>query len=130
MAGLNTDMKILVLDPFPTMRKIIKSVLKQIGYENVIEADSDKSALSEIRDNPNVELVICDWDLPSSKGVEFIKSIRTDNKSKISFLVVTSETEKDHLSSYLKSGTDSYIVKPFNAASMQDKIEKIFSNRK
>jgi two-component system chemotaxis response regulator CheY len=125
------DIHILVVDDFPTMRKIVKSVLKQIGYNNISEAEDGQLALEYLRANGNIDFVVSDWNMPNMTGIELLKSVRADPKLKsIPFLMVTAEADKDNIVEAVKSGVNNYIVKPFNAATMKEKIEKIFANKK
>jgi two-component system chemotaxis response regulator CheY len=122
-----TDINILIVDDFPTMRKIVKSVLKQLGYQNVVEAEDGQIALNMLRSNPQIEFVVSDWNMPNMTGIELLKSVRADAKLKhLPFLMVTAEADKDNIVEAVKSGVSNYIVKPFNAATMKEKIDKIF----
>jgi two-component system chemotaxis response regulator CheY len=125
------EIKILVVDDFPTMRKIVKQVLRQLGYNNVVEAEDGDMALSVLRQNKDVQFIISDWNMPNKTGIEFLKSVRADASFKtLPFLMVTAEADKENIVEAIKSGVSSYIVKPFNASTLKDKIEKIFANRR
>lgn len=128
MAMPKPEINILVVDDFPTMRKIVKSVLKQLGYYNIREAEDGQMALSVLRDETNnIEFVISDWNMPNMTGIELLKSVRTDAKLKhLPFLMVTAEADKDNIIEAVKSGVSNYIVKPFNATTMKEKLDKIF----
>jgi two-component system chemotaxis response regulator CheY len=117
-------MRVLVVDDFATMRKIIKNVLKQISIENVVEAESGKHALSVMK-NDQVDLIISDWIMPEMTGIEFLKACKSDDVYKtIPFIMVTAEAQKDNIMEAIKSGVDNYIVKPFTPDKLKDAIEK------
>lgn len=125
------DLKILVVDDFPTMRKIVRQVLRQLGYNDVQEAEDGGSALKILRQKPDIQFVISDWNMPNVTGIELLKSVRADpNLKGLPFLMVTAEADKENIVEAVKSGVSSYIVKPFNAATLKEKIEKIFANRR
>lgn len=126
-----TNLKILVVDDFPTMRKIVRQVLRQLGYNDVQEAEDGESALKILRQKPDIQFVISDWNMPNVTGIELLKSVRADpNLKGLPFLMVTAEADKENIVEAVKSGVSSYIVKPFNAATLKEKIEKIFANRR
>jgi len=131
MALPGFDMKILVVDDFPTMRKIIRQVLSQIGYTDVIEASDGLLALDVLKNNKDVQFIISDWNMPKMTGVELLKAIRANPTHRdVPFLMVTAEADKENIVEAVKNGANNYIVKPFNAATLKDKIEKVFSNRR
>ncbi|MCX7856715.1 MAG: response regulator [Deltaproteobacteria bacterium] len=117
-------MKVLVVDDFATMRKIIKNVLKQIDIESVTEAENGKQAL-EILKNEKFDLIISDWIMPEMTGIEFLKACKGDeNIKKIPFIMVTAEAQKSSVIEAIKSGADNYIVKPFTPEKLKEAIEK------
>jgi two-component system, chemotaxis family, chemotaxis protein CheY len=117
-------MKVLVVDDFATMRKIIKNVLKQINLEDVVEAESGKHALAVLK-NDAVDLIISDWIMPEMTGIEFLKACKGDDAYKgIPFIMVTAEAQKDNIMEAIKSGVDNYIVKPFTPDKLKDAIDK------
>jgi two-component system chemotaxis response regulator CheY len=117
-------MKVLVVDDFATMRKIIKNVLKQINIENVLEAENGKHALTVLK-NDTVDLIISDWIMPEMTGIEFLKACKADeNIKKIPFIMVTAEAQKDNIMEAIKSGVDNYIVKPFTPDKLREAIDK------
>jgi two-component system chemotaxis response regulator CheY len=131
MAMPPPDLKILVVDDFPTMRKIVRQVLRQLGYNDVQEAEDGEAALRILRQKPDIQFVISDWNMPNVTGIELLKSVRADPALKsLPFLMVTAEADKENIVEAVKSGVSSYIVKPFNAATLKEKIEKIFANRR
>ena len=128
MTAHSPNMTILVVDDFTTMRKIMKTVLKQIGYVNFIEAEDGKKALEILQNNSSVEFVVSDWNMPNMTGIELLKCVRKDPKLKhLPFLMVTAESNKEDILEAVKAGVSNYIVKPFNAATLKEKLEKIFS---
>jgi two-component system, chemotaxis family, chemotaxis protein CheY len=117
-------MRVLVVDDFATMRKIIKNVLKQINLEDVVEAESGKHALTVLKNDP-VDLIISDWIMPEMTGIEFLKACKGDDAYKgIPFIMVTAEAQKDNIMEAIKSGVDNYIVKPFTPDKLKDAIDK------
>ncbi|MCL4497127.1 MAG: response regulator [Candidatus Acidulodesulfobacterium ferriphilum] len=124
--ALDLSMKILVVDDFSTMRRIIKNILKQIGFANVDEAENGQVALSKIADG-NYDFVISDWNMPEMNGIELLKSVRANETTKdLPFLMVTAEAKKENVVEAVKAGVNNYIVKPFTAETLQEKISKIF----
>ena len=124
----STSIQILIVDDFPTMRKIVRTVLKQLGFTNIAEAEDGVKALEYLKKNNKIEFVISDWNMPNMTGIELLKEVRRDTKLRhLPFLMVTAEAEKDNIVEAVKSGVSNYIVKPFNAATLKQKIEKIFT---
>jgi two-component system chemotaxis response regulator CheY len=124
--ALDLSMKILVVDDFSTMRRIIKNILKQIGFSDIDEAENGQVALSKLNDN-SYDLVVSDWNMPEMTGIELLKAVRaTDGIKDIPFLMVTAEAKKENVVEAVKAGVNNYIVKPFTAEVLQEKIEKIF----
>lgn len=126
-----TDLKmqILVVDDFATMRRIIKNILRELGYENIFEADSGLAAL-EILKKENINFIISDWNMPQMSGIELLKAIRNSESWKdIPFLMVTAEGQKENVLEAAKNKVSNYIVKPFTAEILKEKINKIFANR-
>jgi len=123
----DSKMRILVVDDFATMRRIVKNILKQLGYENIVEAEDGKAAL-RILENQQVDFIVSDWNMPNMSGLELLKVVRADEKLKeLPFLMVTAEALKENIVEAVKSGVSNYIVKPFTAEVLKEKIEKIFS---
>ncbi len=117
-------MKVLVVDDFATMRKIIKNVLKQINIDNILEAENGKHALGVLKNEP-VDLIISDWIMPEMTGIEFLKACKGDETiKKIPFIMVTAEAQKDNIMEAIKSGVDNYIVKPFTPEKLREAIDK------
>jgi two-component system chemotaxis response regulator CheY len=131
MAIGRPDMKILVVDDFPTMRRIVKTLMRQNGYNNFVEAEDGVQGLKVLESNPDVEFVVSDWNMPNMSGLEFLKAVRSDSRfAQLPFLMVTAESEKDNIIEAVRNGVSSYIVKPFTGAALQEKLTKIFSTRK
>ena len=124
--ALDKNMKILVVDDFSTMRRIVKNILRQLGFVNIIEADDGSTAL-EILQREKMEFVVSDWNMPKMTGLELLKAIRADDALKhIPFLMVTAEAQQENIIEAVKSGVSNYIVKPFTAETLSQKINQIF----
>ncbi len=124
MADLS--MKILVIDDFATMRKIIKNLLTQLGYKNIFEADDGTTAL-ELLKSDKFDFIISDWNMPKMSGLELLKTAKADENLKtIPFMMVTAEALKENIIAAIQAGASDYIVKPFNAATLEGKIKSIF----
>lgn len=122
----NKNMKILVVDDFATMRKVVRNILRQLGYENVIEAENGEEALRMAKSS-DLGLIISDWNMPVMTGLEFLKEIRSDEKTKsIPFLMVTAEALKENIIQAIQSGANNYIVKPFSPQIFEEKMKAIF----
>ena len=122
---VNKNLKILIVDDFATMRKVIRNLLKQGGFENVAEAEDGAAALKVLKSQP-VDFVISDWNMPNMSGLELLKAVRADEELKgLPFLMVTAEALKDNVVAAVKAGVSNYIVKPFTAEVLNEKIEKI-----
>ena len=120
------NMKILIVDDFPTMRRIIKNLLKDLGFENVDEAEDGAMGLEKLR-NGNFEFVVSDWNMPNMDGLEMLKAIRADaTLSKLPVLMVTAEAKKENIIAAAQAGANGYVVKPFTAATLEEKLNKIF----
>lgn len=120
-------MKFLVVDDFSTMRRIIKNLLRDIGYTDVVEAEDGKLALSQIK-NGQIDFVVTDWNMPNMTGLELLKEIRKDKGfDELPVLMVTAESRKEQIVEAAKSGVNGYIVKPFNAQTLREKLDKILN---
>ncbi|MDD3581891.1 MAG: response regulator [Desulfobacca sp.] len=130
MSGsLYVNKKVLVVDDFSTMRKIVRNVLKQIGFEDIVEAENGASALAVIR-NEKIDLVVTDWNMPQMDGLELLENIRANDKTKdLPVLMVTAEGMKENVITAVKAGVDNYVVKPFTAETLSEKLEQIFKKR-
>lgn len=122
---MDKNIKILVVDDFATMRKVIKNLLKQVGYENNVEAEDGVLALRVLK-SQKIDLVISDWNMPNMTGLELLKAVRADEDLKTTpFLMVTAEALQDNVIAAVKAGVSNYIVKPFTAEVLNEKITKI-----
>ncbi len=120
------NMKILVVDDMSTMRRIVKNILKQLGFANMEEAENGQEALAKLRAD-SYGFVVSDWNMPVMAGIEMLRAIRADETLKhIPVLMVTAEAQKENLIEAIQAGVNNYIVKPFTAEVMQEKIGKIF----
>lgn len=125
---MDKGMKILVVDDFSTMRRIVKGSLKQLGFENIIEAEDGRIAFQALQ-KENFGLIISDWIMPNMTGIELLKSVRADDKLKnIPFIMVTAEGNKEKVLEAVKAGVSNYIVKPFTPQTLQEKLERIFKH--
>jgi two-component system chemotaxis response regulator CheY len=127
---VNKKMKILVVDDFATMRKVIRNLLKQSGYENITEAEDGVQAMNVLK-STKIDFVISDWNMPNMTGIELLRAVRSDNDlCAMPFLMVTAESLKENVVEAVKAGVSNYIVKPFTAEVLGEKIEKILDNIK
>lgn len=123
---MDLNMKVMIVDDFATMRRILRNILKQIGFKNIIEADDGKNALKELK-KEKVDLIMCDWNMPEMPGIELLKNVRSDDELKdIPFVMVTAEAQKDNIVEAVKSGVSNYVVKPFTAETITEKLNKVF----
>ncbi len=120
------NLKFLVVDDFSTMRRIVRNLLKELGFTNVDEAEDGVVALAKLR-NGNFQFVITDWNMPNMTGIELLKNIRADAELKgLPVLMITAEAKKENIIVAAQSGASGYIVKPFTAAVLEEKLNKIF----
>ena len=125
----DTKMSILVVDDFATMRRIVKNILKQLGYENIHEADDGTSAL-EVLKREKIDFIISDWNMPQMSGIDLLKTVRaTEEWKDLPFLMVTAEGQKENVIEAVKNKVNNYIVKPFTPETLKEKIGKIFEGR-
>jgi two-component system chemotaxis response regulator CheY len=121
-----SNMKILVVDDMVTMRRIVKNILKQLGFANVDEAENGQEALQKLRAD-TYGFVVSDWNMPVMTGIDMLRAIRADEKLKTTpVLMVTAEAQQSNLIEAVQAGVSNYIVKPFTAETLQEKISKIF----
>lgn len=119
-------MKILVVDDFSTMRRIIKNLLRDLGFQNVSEADDGNTALPMLQ-NGDYDFVVTDWNMPGMQGIDLLREIRADeNLCHIPVLMVTAEAKREQIIAAAQAGVNGYIVKPFTAATLKEKLDKIF----
>jgi len=123
---LKKDIKILVVDDFSTMRRIIKNLLRDLGFTNVDEADDGKTALPILKQG-GVDFLITDWNMPGMNGIDLLKKVRSDPElASIPVLMVTAEAKREQIIAAAQAGVNGYVVKPFTAAVLKEKIDKIF----
>jgi len=123
---LDKNMKILVVDDFATMRRIIKNLLRDIGFSNITEADDGSSALPLLQ-NGDFDFLVTDWNMPGMPGIELLKAVRASPKlAKLPVLMVTAESKREQIIAAAQAGVNGYIVKPFNAVTLKEKLDKIF----
>ncbi len=126
MPVLDPEKTVLVVDDFPTMRRIVKTLLKQLGFKTFLEAEDGEQGYKVLKENPDIGFVVSDWNMPKMTGLEFLKTLRATDKYKdIPFLMVTAEAEKENIIAAVKSGVSNYIVKPFTAVTLKEKLDKI-----
>ncbi len=123
---MNKDMKILVVDDFSTMRRIIKNLLRDLGFKNTTEADDGTTALPMLQKG-TFDFLVTDWNMPGMQGIDLLIAIREDPElSSLPVLMVTAESKREQIIEAAKAGVNGYIVKPFTALTLKEKIEKIF----
>jgi two-component system chemotaxis response regulator CheY len=123
---MDLGMKVLVVDDFATMRRIVRNILKQLGFTNIVEADDGTTAL-EIMKSDKIDLVLCDWNMPKVSGLDLLKQMKADSDLKdIPFLMITAEAQKQNIIEAVKTGVSNYIVKPFTADTIAEKLKKVF----
>jgi two-component system chemotaxis response regulator CheY len=119
-------MKVLVVDDFSTMRRIVKNLLRDLGFTNISEADDGSTALPMLKEG-SFDFVVTDWNMPGMQGIDLLKAIRADaNLSHIPVLLITAEAKKEQIVMAAQAGVNGYIVKPFTAATLNAKLDKIF----
>ena len=124
--ALDKNMKVLVVDDFSTMRRIVKNLLRDLGFTNISEADDGSTALPMLKEG-SFDFVVTDWNMPGMQGIDLLKAIRADsNLSHIPVLLITAEAKKEQIVMAAQAGVNGYIVKPFTAATLNAKIDKIF----
>jgi len=133
--SIKANMKILVVDDMATMRKIIKNMLNKIGFTNIVEADDGATGLpqvdSAIELGEPIEFIISDWNMPNMSGLDFLKKLRArEDTKKLPFLMITAEAEQSNVITAVQAGVNNYIVKPFSAQTLKEKIDKIFNTAK
>ncbi len=122
------NLKFLVVDDFSTMRRIIRNLLRELGFLNVEEAEDGVAALRKLRES-NFDFVVSDWNMPNMDGLTMLQSVRADTElKKIPVLMVTAEAKKENIVAAAQAGANGYIVKPFTAATLDEKLNKILQN--
>jgi|TARA_B100000745_G_scaffold11850_2_gene8888 two-component system chemotaxis response regulator CheY len=119
-------MKILVVDDFSTMRRIVKNLLRDLGFTNVQEADDGSTALPMLKSG-DFDFVVTDWNMPGMQGIDLLKAIRSEERlAHIPVLMVTAEAKREQIVAAAQAGVNGYVVKPFTAATLKEKLDKIF----
>lgn len=120
------DMKILVVDDFSTMRRIVKNILTQLGFSKIEEAEDGKVALQKL-ESGGFQFVVSDWNMPNMMGIDLLKAVRANESLKtIPFMMVTAESQKENVLEAVQAGVSNYIIKPFTAETFETKLELIF----
>ena len=122
---MSKDMKFLVVDDYSTMRRIVKNLLHDLGYANVTEADDGKTALPLLQ-NGNFDFLITDWNMPGMPGLDLLKAVRSTEKlKKLPVLMLTAEAKREQIVEAAQAGVSGYVIKPFTAVTLKEKIDKI-----
>jgi two-component system, chemotaxis family, chemotaxis protein CheY len=122
---MNKSMKIMVVDDFPTMRRIVRTMLRDLGYTNVHEAEDGLMGLAHLRASP-FDFVITDWNMPNLNGLEMLKEIRADARlAHLPVLMITAESKKENIIAAAQAGANGYVVKPFPASLLEEKLSRI-----
>lgn len=119
-------MKILIVDDFSTMRRIVKNLLRDLGFNNTVEADDGLTAIPLLKKG-GIDFVVTDWNMPGMQGIDLLKFIRADDNLKhLPVLMITAEAKREQIIEAAQAGVNGYIVKPFTAETLKVKLEKIF----
>lgn len=125
--SFDTNMRLLVVDDFSTMRRIIKNILRQLGFNNIEEADDGTTAW-EVINKGGIDFVISDWNMPQMTGIELLRKVRASEEfADMPFLMVTAEAQQENVIEAVQAKVSNYIVKPFTAETLKQKIDKIFT---
>lgn len=120
------NLRFLVIDDFATMRRIVRNLLQDLGFKNVEEAEDGHDALTKLRAS-SFDFVISDWNMPNLDGLQLLTEMRKDDSLKaIPVLMVTAEAKKENIIAAAQAGANGYVVKPFTAATLEEKLNKIF----
>lgn len=123
--AVDKNMRILVVDDFQTMRRIVMNLMRQLGFTNMVEAADGKLAW-DVLENDNIDLIVSDWNMPNMTGMELLKQVRASDKYKhIPFIMVTAEGKKENVIAAVQAGVNNYVVKPFNAATLKEKLQRV-----
>jgi two-component system chemotaxis response regulator CheY len=123
---LDKNMKILIVDDFSTMRRIIKNLLRDLGFTNTVEADDGLTAIP-ILNSGSIDFLVTDWNMPGMTGIDLLRHVRADEKLRsLPVLMVTAEAKREQIIEAAQAGVNGYVVKPFTAQALKEKIEKIF----
>lgn len=123
---MDLNMKVLAVDDYAAMRRALRNVLKQIGFTNIVEADDGSTALRALK-KQKIDVILADWNIPKMTGLELLKAVRNDESLRnITFVMVTAEPQKSAVLEAVQAGVSSYIVKPFTADVVKEKLKQIF----
>ncbi|RLA17567.1 MAG: chemotaxis protein CheY [Gammaproteobacteria bacterium] len=123
---MDKSMKILVVDDFSTMRRIIKNLLRELGFNNIDEADDGQTALPKLQAG-GIDFLVTDWNMPGMTGIDLLKAVRADPAlANLPVLLVTAEAKREQIVEAAQAGVNGYVIKPFTAQTLAEKIEKIF----
>ena len=126
---MSSGIRFLVVDDFSTMRRMVRVVLNELGYDNVIEAEDGDQALPILKQG-GIDFLVTDWNMPGMQGLELLKAVRSDPKlAKLPVLLVTAEAKRDQIVEAAQAGVSGYVLKPFTAQTLKAKIEKILAMR-
>lgn len=124
---MDKNMKILVVDDFSTMRRIVKNLLRELGFTNIEEADDGLTALPMLKTG-SFDFLVTDWNMPGMEGIDLLKAVRAEPSiASLPVLMVTAEARRDQIVVAAEAGVNGYVIKPFTAQSLQEKIDKIFA---
>lgn len=129
LAHIDKSMKILIVDDFSTMRRIVKNILQQLGFTRIEEAEDGVCALNKLKSD-EYQLIISDWNMPNMMGIDLLRHVRgNENLKTIPFLMVTAESQKENVIEAVQAGVSNYIIKPFTADTLESKLEAIFKKQ-
>jgi two-component system chemotaxis response regulator CheY len=122
----DNNMRFLVVDDFATMRRIVRNLLKELGFTNVEEAEDGQVALTKLK-SQRFDFIISDWNMPNMTGIELLRAVRSEPQLKaLPFMMITAEAKRENIIEAAMAGASGYIVKPFTAATLEEKMNKIF----
>ena len=126
--AIDYSMKVLVVDDFATMRRIIKNILRQIGFTNIVEADDGTTAWETLNKDDSIQFIVSDWNMPQMTGIELLRKVRSSEEfADLPFLMVTAEAQQENIIEAVQAKVSNYIVKPFTPETLGQKIDKIFA---
>ena len=125
---MSKDLRFLVVDDFSTMRRIVKNLLHDLGYQNVVEADDGTTALPMLQGG-DIDFLITDWNMPGMPGLDLLKAVRSDPKlAKLPVLMLTAEAKREQIIEAAQAGVSGYVIKPFTAETLKEKLDKILGS--
>ena len=126
---MSANLKFLVVDDFSTMRRIVKNLLQELGYNDITEADDGNTALPLLK-NGSFDILITDWNMPGMPGLDLLKAVRADEKlAKMPVLMLTAEAKREQIIEAAQAGVSGYVIKPFTAITLKEKLDKILASR-